>query len=74
MSLPREGEREVEGVVLEALPNGLYRVEAPGGRKVLAHVGGRARLNPARFIPQVRVSLVLSPFDPARGRITGMVR
>lgn len=60
---------EVEGVVTEALPDGMFRVETSAGRQVLAHVAGPARAQIVRLLPGDRVRLALSPYDPGRGRI-----
>jgi len=61
---------EVEGVVNEALPNAVFRVELPNGHKVLAHIGGKMRLYFIRVLPGDRVLVELSPYDLTRGRIT----
>ena len=60
---------EVEGVVIEALPNAMFRVELDNGHRVLAHVSGKIRLNFIRILPGDRVLLELSPYDLTRGRI-----
>jgi translation initiation factor IF-1 len=61
---------EVEGVVMESLPNTMFRVELPTGHKVLAHASGKIRLNFIRVLPGDRVLVELSPYDLTRGRIT----
>ncbi len=61
---------EVEGKVLEALPNAMFKVELTTGHTVLAHVSGKLRLNFIRILPGDRVTVELSPYDLARGRIT----
>ncbi len=61
---------EVEGTVLEALPNASFRVELANGHKVLAHISGKMRKNYIRILPADRVLVELSPYDLARGRIT----
>lgn len=61
---------ETEGVVAEALPNAMFRVELDNGHKVLAHVSGKMRMNFIRILPGDRVKLELSPYDLTRGRIT----
>jgi translation initiation factor IF-1 len=61
---------EVEGVVLEALPNAMFRVELKNGHKVLAHVSGKMRMNFIRILPGDQVKLEMSPYDLNRGRIT----
>lgn len=61
---------EVEGVVTESYPNAVFEVELPNGHKVLAHVSGKMRMNYIRIYPGDKVTLELSPYDLARGRIT----
>lgn len=61
---------EVEGTVVEPLPNAMFRVELANGHKVLAHVSGKIRMNFIRILPGDRVLVELSPYDLARGRIT----
>jgi len=60
---------EVEGKVLESLPNAMFRVELDNGHKVLAHVSGKMRMHFIRILPGDRVKLELSPYDLTRGRI-----
>lgn len=61
---------EVEGVVLEALPNARFRVELQNGHRVLAHISGKIRMNFIRILPGDKVKIELSPYDLSRGRIT----
>ena len=61
---------EVEGKVVEALPNAMFRVELENGHRVLAHVSGKIRMNFIRILPGDRVTVELSPYDLTRGRIT----
>ena len=61
---------EVEGKVLECLPNAMYRVELPNGHKVLAHISGRMRRHFIRILPGDTVQVELSPYDLSRGRVT----
>ena len=61
---------EVEGKVIEPLPNAMFRVELKNGLKVLAHVSGKIRINYIRILPGDRVLVELSPYDLTRGRIT----
>jgi translation initiation factor IF-1 len=65
---------EVEGVVKEALPNAVFRVELPNGHRVLAHASGKIRLHYIRILPGDRVLVELSPYDLTRGRITYRLR
>lgn len=60
---------EVEGVVLEPLPNAMFRVELQNGHKVLAHISGKMRMNFIKILPGDRVMVELSPYDLNRGRI-----
>lgn len=60
---------EVEGTVIEPLPNAMFRVELDNGHKVLAHVSGKIRMNFIRILPGDRVLVELSPYDLSRGRI-----
>jgi translation initiation factor IF-1 len=61
---------EVEGTVVEALPNATFRVEMENGHRVLAHVSGKMRKFFIRILPGDRVRMELSPYDLTRGRIT----
>ena len=61
--------REVEGTVVEPLPNAMFRVELENGHKVLAHVSGKMRMKFIRILPGDRVTIQLSPYDLTRGRI-----
>ena len=60
---------EVEGKVLETLPNAMFRVELQNGHKVLAHVSGKMRMHFIRILPGDKVTLQLTPYDLSRGRI-----
>ncbi|MGI6443009.1 MAG: translation initiation factor IF-1 [Synergistaceae bacterium] len=61
---------EVKGMVVEPLPNAMFRVELENGHKILAHVSGKMRMHFIKIIPGDRVLLQLSPYDLTRGRIT----
>jgi len=61
---------EVEGTVLEPLPNTMFAVELENGHRVLAHISGKLRMNFIRILPGDRVRVELSPYDLNRGRIT----
>ncbi|NMA54459.1 MAG: translation initiation factor IF-1 [Firmicutes bacterium] len=61
---------EVDGTVVEPLPNAMFRVELDNGHLVLAHVSGKIRMNFIRILPGDRVRLQLSLYDLSRGRIT----
>ncbi len=60
---------EVEGKVLETLPNAMFRVELENGHKVLAHISGKMRMFYIKILPGDKVRLELSPYDLTRGRI-----
>ena len=68
--MPKEDAIEVEGKVVEPLPNAMFRVELDNGHKVLAHVSGKMRMHYIRILRGDRVKLELSPYDLTRGRIT----
>lgn len=61
---------EVEGTIIEALPNAQFRVQLDNGHMVLAHLSGKVRMHFIRIIPGDKVKLELSPYDLSRGRIT----
>ncbi len=61
---------EVEGTVIEALPNALFQVELENGHRILAHISGKLRMNFIRILPGDKVTIELSPYDLTRGRIT----
>lgn len=61
---------QVEGKVLETLPNAMFRVELENGHKVLAHVSGKMRMHFIRILPGDKVTVELTPYDLTRGRIT----
>jgi len=69
MALAKEDVIEMEGTVVEALPNAMFQVELDNGHKVLAHVSGKLRMNFIRILPGDRVTVELSPYDLTRGRI-----
>ena len=60
---------EVEGRVVEPLPNAMFRVELPNGHRVLAHISGKIRIHYIKILPGDKVLLELSPYDLGRGRI-----
>ena len=62
---------EVEGTVVEALPNAEFIVELENGHKLHAHISGKLRMNYIRILPGDKVKIELSPYDLNRGRITG---
>jgi len=72
--MPKEDMIEVEGTVIEALPNAMFRVELDNGHRVLAHVAGKLRIHFIRILPGDRVRVELSPYDLSRGRITYRIK
>ena len=68
--MAHQGSIEVEGKVVELLPNTMFRVELPNGHRILAHISGKMRLNFIRILPGDKVLLELSPYDLTKGRIT----
>ena len=67
--MPKEDAIQVDGKVVEALPNAMFRIELTNGHKVLAHVSGKMRMHFIRILPGDIVSVELSPYDLTRGRI-----
>ena len=67
--MPKEEAIQVEGSVLETLPNAMFRVELENGHKVLAHISGKMRMHFIKILPGDRVTVELSPYDLSRGRI-----
>jgi translation initiation factor IF-1 len=67
--MPKEEAIQVEGKVLETLPNAMFRVELGNGHKVLAHISGKMRMHFIKILPGDKVTVELSPYDLSRGRI-----
>ena len=68
--MSKEDVIELEGTVLEALPNAMFQVELANGHKILAHVSGKLRMNYIRIVPGDKVTVEMSPYDLTKGRIT----
>ncbi|MFC1837875.1 translation initiation factor IF-1 [Thermodesulfobacteriota bacterium] len=68
--MPKEEAIQVEGTIVEPLPNAMFRVELDNGHKVLAHISGKMRMHFIKILPGDRVTVELSPYDLTRGRIT----
>ena len=68
--MTKEDVIELEGTVLEALPNAMFRVELENGHKILANISGKLRMNFIRILPGDKVTVEMSPYDLTRGRIT----
>ena len=70
VSMPKSDVVETEGVVIETLPNAMFRVELANKHRILAHISGRMRKHFIRILPGDRVLIELSPYDLTKGRIT----
>lgn len=68
--MSKEDVIEVEGTVLEALPNAMFKVELSNGHVILGHVSGKLRMNYIRIVPGDKVTVEMSPYDLTKGRIT----
>ena len=68
--LSKEDVIEIEGTVVESLPNAQFRVALPNGHQLLAHISGKLRMNFIRILPGDKVTLEMSPYDLTKGRIT----
>ena len=68
--MAKEGVIEVEGRVVETLPNTTFKVELKNGHQILAHISGKLRMNYIKILPGDKVKVELSPYDLNRGRIT----
>ncbi len=67
--MAKEDAIEVEGTVIETLPNAMFRVELENGHRVLAHISGKMRMHFIKILPGDKVTVELSPYDLSRGRI-----
>jgi len=67
--LPKEEGIQVEGTVVEALPNATFRVELENGHRLLAHISGKMRMHFIKILPGDKVTVEMSPYDLSRGRI-----
>ena len=65
---------EVEGTILESLPNAMFQVKLENGHVILAHISGKIRMNFIKILPGDRVTVELTPYDLSRGRITYRVK
>ena len=68
--MSRQDNIEIEGVVVEALPNAAFKVQLENGKVILAHISGKLRMNYIRILPGDKVTVELSPYDLTKGRIT----
>lgn len=68
--MSKEDVIEIEGTVVEALPNTVFLVELPNGKRILSHISGKLRMNFIRILPGDKVTVEMSPYDLTKGRIT----
>jgi translation initiation factor IF-1 len=68
--MPKEDSIEVEGKIIETLPNAMFKVELENGQVILAYVSGKMRMHFIKILPGDRVTVELSPYDLTKGRIT----
>lgn len=68
--MAKEDVLEMEGTVIEALPNAMFQIELSNGHQILGHISGKLRMNFIRILPGDKVTVEMSPYDLTRGRIT----
>ncbi|GBE04475.1 MAG TPA: translation initiation factor IF-1 [Nitrospirae bacterium] len=68
--MPKEESIEVQGTIIENLPNAMFRVELESGQRILAYVSGKMRMHFIKILPGDKVTVALSPYDLTKGRIT----
>ncbi|MBP1575140.1 MAG: translation initiation factor IF-1 [Oscillospiraceae bacterium] len=68
--MAKEDVIEIEGTVVDSLPNAQFKVELPNGHQILAHISGKLRMNYIRILPGDKVTVEMSPYDLTKGRIT----
>ncbi len=68
--MAKEDNIEVQGTIIETLPNAMFRVELENGQVILAYVSGKMRMNFIKILPGDKVTIELSPYDLTKGRIT----
>lgn len=67
--MPKQSNIELDGTIVEALSNAMFRVELENGHQVIAHISGKMRMNYIRILPGDKVKLQMSPYDLSKGRI-----
>jgi translation initiation factor IF-1 len=67
--MPKQANIELDGTIVEALSNAMFRVELENGHQIIAHISGKMRMNFIRILPGDRVKLEMSPYDLTKGRI-----
>jgi translation initiation factor IF-1 len=73
-SIPQKNTIELEGRVIETLPNAVFRVQIESGQVILAHIAGKLRVNKIRILPGDKVIVEVTPYDLTRGRVTRRLR
>ena len=68
--MPKQSAIEQEGVIVETLPNALFKVELENGHVIIAHISGKMRMNYIKILPGDRVKVEMSPYDLSKGRIS----
>lgn len=68
--MPKEDKIQIEGEVLEAMPNAMFKVKLENDHEIIAHISGKMRMNYIRILPGDRVTVDISPYDLTKGRIT----
>ena len=68
--MPKQSAIEQEGVIIETLPNAMFKVELENGHVILAHISGKMRMNYIKILPGDRVKVEMSPYDLSKGRIS----
>jgi translation initiation factor IF-1 len=68
--MPKQSNIELDGTIVEALSNAMFRVELENGHQIIGHISGKMRLNYIRILPGDKVKLEMSPYDLSKGRIT----
>ena len=68
--MPKQSAIEQEGVIVETLPNAMFKVELENGHVIIAHISGKMRMNYIKILPGDRVKLEMSPYDLTKGRIS----
>ena len=68
--MPKQSAIEQEGVIVETLPNAMFKVELENGHVIIAHISGKMRMNYIKFLPGDRVKVEMSPYDLTKGRIS----
>ena len=68
--MPKQSAIEQEGVIVETLPNAMFKVELENGHVIIAHISGKMRMNYIKILPGERVKVEMSPYDLSKGRIS----